>query len=192
MYSIGHSNHELDKFQDLLHEHKITAIADVRSVPVSKFSPHYNKNELKLSLEYIRVSYVFLGKELGGRPSSYKYFSGSKADYEKMAKAPEYLNGIDRLIRGISRYNIAMMCSEHDPLDCHRCLLVSRTLLERGIDTKHILQNGGLKLQSNIEKELLELNKKTSFDMFLSENDCLAESYRSRSMKIAYSSDGDG
>ena len=84
MYSIGHSNHELDKFQDLLHEHKITAIADVRSVPVSKFSPHYNKNELKLSLEYIRVSYVFLGKELGGRPSSYKYFSGSKADYEKM------------------------------------------------------------------------------------------------------------
>lgn len=173
----------------MLREHNISALADVRSVPASKFSPHFSKEKIKLNVVAAGLSYVFLGKELGGRPTSYEYFSGSKADYEKMARAPTYIDGIERLLRGKERFTIAMMCSEHDPLDCHRCLLVSRTLLSRGVNTKHILQTGEIKTQTEIEKNLLTLSKKTSLDMFQDSAEILDQAYRDRAMKIAYSSD---
>lgn len=190
MYSIGHSNHNWETFSELLQSNQVTAIADVRTVPTSKYSPHFKKYELKSRLSAIGISYAFLGKELGGRPGSYEYFSGAKADYEKMATAPDYLNGIERLIRGSRTFRIAMVCSEHDPLDCHRCLLVSRTLLEREIDTKHVLQSGDIQTQSDIERTLLSLSNRTSFDMFQNTADSLSLAYRERSLKIAYSSDG--
>ena len=47
LYTIGHSNHSLEKFLELLQLHKITIIADIRSVPQSRFSPQFNQKNLQ-------------------------------------------------------------------------------------------------------------------------------------------------
>ncbi|HIG22500.1 DUF488 domain-containing protein [Henriciella sp.] len=191
MYSIGHSNHSWEHFLALLRQHSIDAIADVRSSPSSKY-PHFSKSELKQRLIASEIKYVFLGVELGGRPNSLKYFNGTRADYDKMAQAPEYGSGIERLIEGAQRYSIAMMCSEHNPLDCHRCLLVGRTLLGQNVDTLHILSNGDLKTQSGIERELLSMANADTLDMFASADEKISDAYKARARKIAYDSSSEG
>jgi hypothetical protein len=104
----------------------------VRSSPYSRHFPHSNIDELRVELRADRISYVFLGKQLGGRPNERRFFCGGVADYEKMALAPEFNKGLDRVIEGAKKYRIALMCSEREPLDCHRCLLVGRALADLG------------------------------------------------------------
>ena len=108
------------------------AVADVRSSPYSRHSPHFSRDELRAELRSEGISYVFLGNELGGRPKDRRFYCEGVADYEKMAQTPEFKTGLDRVIEGARKYRIALMCSEHDPLDCHRCLLVGRALAQRG------------------------------------------------------------
>ncbi len=55
------------------------------------------------------------------------------ADYEAMAKRPEFCAGLDRLLQLAARQRVCLMCAEREPLDCHRCLLVARALAERGL-----------------------------------------------------------
>jgi len=67
IYTIGHSNHSLDKFVELLKRHGITVVVDVRSAPYSRFHAQFNKEELKHALRERGLGYVFLGRELGGQ-----------------------------------------------------------------------------------------------------------------------------
>ena len=152
IYSIGHSTHSQERFSALLRQAGVNAIADVRSSPFSRHYPHFSQNELKYWLEQSNVFYVFLGKELGGRPSNPALFSNGVADYEAMAATQSFADGLERLIKGAENHCIAMMCSEHDPLDCHRCLLVGRALAAENIPVNHILSNG--KLEGTIEEAL--------------------------------------
>ena len=140
--TIGHSRHPLERFLSLLTTAQVTAIADVRSAPVSRFSPHFNKTALAASLAGQRIDYVFLGQALGGRPERPELYTQGRADYEKMAASPEFRAGLAQLIETAERHRLAAMCSEADPLDCHRCLLVGRALAESGLDVGHILASG--------------------------------------------------
>ena len=137
--TIGHSRHSLERFVALLEGAGATAVADVRSAPVSRFSPHFNKAALAASLGARDIDYVFLGKELGGRPEQKAMYTQGVADYEKMAASPDFHAGIARLTEEAERSRVAVMCSEADPLDCHRCLLVARALAGNGIEVGHIL-----------------------------------------------------
>jgi len=51
VFTIGHSNHSLDAFLALLQQHRITALADVRSHPYSRHLSHFNKSALTASLQ---------------------------------------------------------------------------------------------------------------------------------------------
>ncbi len=186
IFSIGHSTHAYGRFLKLVRDAGVTAIADVRTAPFSRHQPQFNADALKDSLRMDGVAYSFLGKELGGRPTGRQYYCDGVADYELMANAPDFLLGISRIIEGASKYRIALMCSEHDPLDCHRCLLVGRTLSEKGLSVRHILAGGLIADQKEIEKRLLGLSKKVD-DLFLSPDEQLARAYRDRSLKVAYS-----
>lgn len=95
IYTIGHSNHTLEKFVDLLQENNITAVADVRSIPYSRFNPQFNRDQLKESLNKKNIKYLFMGKELGGRPDASEYYNEGTVDYEKVANKEEFRNGID-------------------------------------------------------------------------------------------------
>jgi uncharacterized protein (DUF488 family) len=189
IWTIGHSTHSYAHFHTLLREADVTAIADVRSSPFSRHFPQFNRDTLKHDLKRDGVAYSFLGKELGGRPADKVLFCDGIADYERMALTEEFQRGLDRVIEGSKSYRIALMCSEHDPLDCHRCLLVSRALKARGLTVNHILPNGTYKSQSAIEEELLSEAgfDQTQTDFFAAPEDRLATAYRNRARKVAFS-----
>lgn len=189
VYSVGHSTLPYEQFLNLLQRAGVTAIADVRSEPYSRNFPQFNQNEIRTKLKSDDIAYVFLGKELGGRPKDQTFFCNGIADYEKMAAAPTFEQGLQRVIEGAQRYRIALMCSEQNPLDCHRCLLVGRALKTRGIPVTHILPSGQTRSQASIEDELLGLASQnpTQADFFASPEDLLAQAYRNRARRIAFS-----
>jgi uncharacterized protein (DUF488 family) len=184
--TIGHSRHPWERFIALLRKANVTAIADVRSSPYSRHSPQFNRNEIREELRLDGVSYVFLGKELGGRPKERRFYCEGVANYEKMAKASEFNEGVERVIAGARKYRVALMCSERDPLDCHRCLLVGRALAERGVRVSHILDDGNIVSHTQIENRLLELSGLNADDMFVPRDERLAAAYRERARKIAF------
>ncbi|MET0301950.1 MAG: DUF488 domain-containing protein, partial [Methyloceanibacter sp.] len=128
---------------------------------------------------------IFLGKELGGRPQSQELYTDGVADYEKMVASPEFRLGLDRLMETAARSNVAAMCSEADPLDCHRCLLVGRALAAQGADVRHILASGKIVAHAEVE-ELLSLENLAEDLLANSREARLAEAYRARSRKAGY------
>src|SRR5574341_2186608 len=109
--TIGHSRHSLERFLALLQEARVTAIADIRSAPVSRFSSHFNRSALAASLGARNILYVFLGKELGGRPEEPAMYTEGVADYEKMAASPEFHAGLARLVEAADGHRMALMCA---------------------------------------------------------------------------------
>jgi uncharacterized protein (DUF488 family) len=185
--TIGHSRHPIERFLSLLDTAQVTAVADVRSSPASRFSPQFNKNALAASLAGQGIDYVFLGAALGGRPARPDMYTKGRADYEKMAASPEYRAGLAQLIEMAQRQTVAAMCSEADPLDCHRCLLVGRALVEAGHDVAHVLASGEIASQAKVEDLLLELEHLADDDLLVrSRAERLAEAYRARNRKAGH------
>jgi len=76
------------------------------------------------------VDYLFLGDALGGRPPEPDmYDHEGHVRYGALAETPRFRAGLDRLREAASQGRVAMMCSEENPADCHRRLLVTRALL---------------------------------------------------------------
>jgi uncharacterized protein (DUF488 family) len=185
--TIGHSRHPLEHFLALLNAAQVEVVADVRSAPVSRFSPQFNKAKLAASLAGQGIDYVFLGQSLGGRPERAAMYTQGRADYAKMAASPEFRAGLAALIALAERSQLAAMCSEADPLDCHRCLLVGRALAEAGRDVGHILATGEIIAHAEIEDRLLQLEHLAEEDLVLgSREERLAEAYRARGDKASY------
>jgi uncharacterized protein (DUF488 family) len=187
VFTIGHSTHSFETFVALLKSSKVTAIVDVRSSPWSRHNPQFNRSALKESLRLAGVDYRFYGKQLGGRPTDSSLFCGSTADYEAMARTSEFADGLRMVLAGAAKHRLALMCSEHNPLDCHRCLLVGRALKEHGIAVCHILSDGETVSQQQIEQKLLAISGRETDDFFVSQTERLNAAYRDRSLKVAYS-----
>ncbi|MGH6680811.1 MAG: DUF488 family protein [Bradyrhizobium sp.] len=186
IFSIGHSTHTYERFRELVRKAGVTATADVRTSPFSRHFPHFNRDALQSELRTDGIVYSFLGKELGGRPTGRQFYCDGVADYERMARSPEFAQGLHRVLEGAQKYRVALMCSEHDPLDCHRCLLVGRALAERGVGVKHILADGAVVDHRDIEERLLKSEGRESTDLFQSPGEQLAKAYRKRARKVAY------
>ena len=154
LYTIGHSNHGIDAFIELLKAQGVSALADVRSVPFSKRHPQFRKDTLAASLKAAGIAYVFLGRELGGKPDDPALMHEGKPDYGQMAKQPAFADGIQRLKDGMARYTISLMCAERDPLQCHRFALICRAV--RGdMAITHILVDGKTETQTQAEARLM-------------------------------------
>jgi uncharacterized protein (DUF488 family) len=156
VFTIGHSNHSSERFLALLRGAGITAVADVRSIPRSRRWPQFSRARIERWLADAGIAYVFLGAELGGRPDDPALLRDGHPDYDLMAAAPLFQAGLDRVLDGAGRYCIALMCAEREPLDCHRFLLVSRHLHERGVRLRHILGDGSIETQETTEARLLK------------------------------------
>jgi uncharacterized protein (DUF488 family) len=189
VFTIGHSNHPIENFIDLLKEHGVTALADVRSHPYSKRHPQYSKKNLKNFLGDADILYVFLGKELGARSENTDCYLHGKADYGLLAGEPAFLSGIGRLYKGMEDYTLALMCSEGDPLDCHRAVLVARRLHENGITVRHIHPGGDTETHAELESRMLKSLKISETDMFLSRKEILRYAYEQHGGRIAYEDD---
>jgi uncharacterized protein (DUF488 family) len=145
VFSIGHSNQSLEQFLTLLAKHDIQAVIDTRSHPASRFAPHFNRPVLELALPRHSIRYKFRGAELGGRPVGEEFYDDDGyVLYSRVADAGFFQQGIERLERAVAKYRIALLCSEENPMHCHRRLLVGRVLAERGIQMHHIRGDGRL------------------------------------------------
>lgn len=143
LLSVGHSNKAIEDFIELLRKQGIEVVADVRSHPYSRFAPQFNRESLKETLARAGLRYVFLGHELGGRPEGDEFYDDEgHVLYGRVAQTRLFLAGIERLEHGLGRFRLAMMCSEEDPTDCHRRLLVARVLNDRGIRVAHLRGDG--------------------------------------------------
>jgi len=159
LFTIGHSNHSRESFLALLQQHSITAIADVRSHPYSKYLPHFNQKILEKYLKKHDIAYVFLGKELGARPDIPECYVEGKAIYEKIASTDNFKVGLNRVVKGTQKHKIALMCAEKDPLTCHRAVLICQHLKLFYLDINHIHFDGNLENHQALEARMLKVNK---------------------------------
>lgn len=142
IWTVGHSNHALETFEGMLEANGIEYVVDVRSYPYSKFVSQFDRENLEGSLRSRGFKYLYLGRELGGRPEDQSHFDDEgRALYDRMAATNEFRSAIDRLVDGSNENQIAIMCSCGKPDECHRRLLVGRVLAERGIELRHVLPN---------------------------------------------------
>ena len=144
IFTVGHSTHPLEKLVGLLQQHGVTALADVRSTPFSRFNPQFNKPALKQGLEASGIRYVFLGRELGARPQDQSCYEDGKVRFHWLRETALFKSGITRLMRGLDTHTVAMMCAEKDPTNCHRTMLVAPALAALGVEISHILADGNI------------------------------------------------
>jgi uncharacterized protein (DUF488 family) len=150
LYTIGHSNHSLETFQGLLETYSIELIVDVRSNPYSAYCPHFNQGRIE-KLNKVGISYLYLGDQLGGKPKDPKYYPNGYVDYSLLAQGTAFKMGLEQVLE--LKEQAALMCSEHDPIECHRALVVCRAL--RGQEIQHIHRDGRLESHKGLEKRLL-------------------------------------
>lgn len=189
-FTIGHSNHSSIDFVRLLQLHGIEHVIDVRSSPYSKYTTHFNKKELSKTLSKYHISYLYLGNKLGGRYKDSNLFTNGIVDYKKVRQQKYFKEGIQEIIKLIENGTvITLMCSEKNPFDCHRFVLVSYSLSRNGISVKHILKDGDTVTNKQLEDKLIQkYGQKTLFDSFTSsKDDELDNFYEKRNWDIAYS-----
>ncbi|MHC5536873.1 DUF488 domain-containing protein [Singulisphaera rosea] len=196
VFTIGHSNHRMEQFAALLEMHGVTALCDVRSKPYSQFNPQFNRESLKKSLREHGISYVFLGKELGARSEDHACYEHGKVQYDRLAKTELFRAGLERVRKGSETYRLALMCAEKEPLECHRTILVSKSLEELGFDVQHIHADGRIESHSKVLSRLIRLLKLSADDMFSTRELAVSDAYRIQADRIAYQIDapahGDG
>ena len=165
--TIGHSNHTPEVFLDLLTRHGVTALADVRSAPYSRFNPHFNREQLTETLKASNIKYVYLGDQLGGRSDDQACYEQGRVRYDRLARTPLFRDGLQRVVRGANEQRVALMCAEKEPLHCHRALLIGHELDQRGVEVAHILPDGRLEPHSGAMTRLLaEFNLENDGDLF--------------------------
>ncbi len=186
VYTVGHSNQTMEAFTALLIQSGVSAIADVRSVPYSRYNPQFNREALERSLRDHGISYVYLGKELGARSDDPSCYKDGQVQFPMVARTPLFRLGIDRVILGSTQYRIALMCAEKDPLNCHRSLLVSRDLNDRGVDVVHILSDGQTESYDASMSRLMDEVGVPEEDLYLARQDLIAAAIAKKAGQVAY------
>ncbi|HLZ25635.1 MAG TPA: DUF488 domain-containing protein [Ktedonobacterales bacterium] len=151
IFTIGHSNHSLDTFLSLLERHAIQVLIDIRSQPFSRYVTHFNYPEVEDAIERRGIQYRYMGQELGGRPQGDSFYDADGyVLYSRVAEAAFFRKGIARLEEDADMYRVAIMCSEEDPTNCHRRLLIGRVLTSDGVQFLHIRGDGRLQTEEDV------------------------------------------
>ena len=186
--TVGHSNHPPETFINLLVRHGVDEVADVRSAPYSRYAPQFNHDALQGALNAIGIAYTYLGGELGGRPADRScYDADGRVRYDRVAETMQFDDGIRSIIHAADERQVALLCTEKEPLECHRTLLVARNLIQRGVAVAHILAGGGLESHDDAMARLVESHKlPPNGDMFRTRDDVIAEALERQARKFAY------
>ena len=188
--TIGHSTHSLEAFVALLQQHDVTAVADVRSAPYSRFNPQFNRERFAEALEAEGIRYVFLGNELGGRSEDPACYEDGRIRYERVAATESFKSGLARVVQGTAKHRIALMCAEKEPLHCHRTLLVARALDAQSGDVAHIHADGRLEPHSEAMDRLLDIHKLSrEGDLSGTREDLIDTAIAHRAQRVAHTDD---
>lgn len=193
IFTIGHSTHNIAHFIALLTQHHVDCVIDVRSTPYSRIAPQFNQDPLSLILKNNEILYVHFEKEFGARHTRPSLLDeDGKVDFDKVRESAEFKDGVQRLEKALELgYTVALMCSEADPFDCHRFSMISYQLVKEGLQVCHILQDGGLVDNNELEKLLLQkyhrkIPQSTLFESVTREMQIEA-AYRLRGKDVAFS-----
>ena len=195
LFTIGHTNHSQEEFLQLLRANNITYLLDVRSTPFSQFTSQFNKDVIAAFLKKNGVNYNHMGKFFGARPMDKSlYTEQGYLDFEKARASENFQKGLENVTLGLDKgFNIALMCTEKDPFDCHRAIMVARGFELKGIDANHILPDGKIITQTELNNRLLDKyypdrNQMSLFSEIssLSEEEVLVLAYRRRNADIGY------
>ena len=191
LFTVGHSVQDLEQFVKLLLAHAVELVADVRSVPQSSRCPHFSQPAFEQLMRERGISYVFLGEELGGRPDDVDaYRSDGLVDYRVRRKSYAFRAGVERVVKELEQYSLALMCAEEDPLECHRFLMVCPELVRIGIQPRHIRKGSQIETQEAAETRLLAntgfgaLAANTLFSQARAQ--AIEEAYQLQAEKCAY------
>ncbi|MGH2516900.1 MAG: DUF488 family protein, partial [Ktedonobacterales bacterium] len=135
----------------LLERHAIQVLIDIRSQPFSRSGTHFNYPEIEDAIERRGIQYRYMGQELGGRPQGDSFYDADGyVLYNRVAEAAFFRKGIVRLEEDGEMYRVAIMCSEEDPTNCHRRLLIGRVLTGDGVAFLHIRGDGRLQTEEDV------------------------------------------
>jgi uncharacterized protein (DUF488 family) len=162
IYTIGHSTQSIEDFYELLLHYNIDCIIDIRSSPYSQHAPQFNRENLKDFLSRKNILYAHFGDEFGARrtdclcPVIKTGKEVEQVNFEIGITTPLFKKGVERIDKAlIQKRKIALMCSEANPLDCHRFSFISRYFHDNGYEVHHILRNKETcTIESKTQKEL--------------------------------------
>ena len=149
IFTIGHSNHPLEKFLELLSAHGIELIVDVRSVPRSRHNPQFNADALPVCLREQGIEYHRI-PPLGGLRHARKdsvnlgWENASFRGFADYMQTEEFRKGLEELTGLAKEKETAILCAESLPWRCHRSLIAD-ALLVRGITVLHIMNRTSVK-----------------------------------------------
>lgn len=160
LFTIGHSAMQLSTLLETLQQFDVRLLVDVRSKPQSFHHPHFDRGELERTLPAAGIGYLFLGEELGGRPDDPEaYASDGVVDYRTRRKSYAFRAGLERVEEELAQRDLALMCAEEDPLQCHRFLMICPDLVGLGLEPLHIRKGGILETQREAEDRLLQAQR---------------------------------
>ena len=187
IFTIGHSNHSLEAFLDLLAGHGVAVVADVRSAPYSRFNPQFNRDALAAALKARGIDYLYLGRELGGHPDDPACYEGGRIRYERVARTSGFREGVARVVDAAATGRIALMCAEKEPLDCHRTLLVARALDGEGMAVAHILATCDLEPHAKaMDRLMARFDLEPAGDLFRPREEAVAQAIVRQAGRIAF------
>ena len=193
VYTVGHSNHTIDYFLELLQSQHIDCLIDVRSMPASKYNPQFNQVPLSNFLKNKGITYLHFKEEFGARQEEEKILDEcGQVDFELFKKTFNFQQGIERVDIGVSKgLKIALMCSEGNPLECHRFSMIAINLEEIGFEVRHILKDKSVKTHQQLEVALLKKYSKklptpSLFEPTITEESKLKEAYRLHNKDIGW------
>ena len=156
LYTIGHSTFPEEHLTELLQSFQVDYLLDVRSVPFSQYVPQYNDNQIMHTLDRVGIQYAQMGRFFGARQEDEAYYNKEGyLDFELFRSSELFRAGLENVKKGLQEHNIALMCAEKNPIDCHRAIMVARGFELNGVDVKHILHDFTFLPQESLNRQLL-------------------------------------
>lgn len=170
-YTIGHSTRKLEEFIDIIKSYGIDCVMDVRSCPhgSNNYNRQYDRDSLEIKIKQSGINYIYMGEQLGKkRIENEALDADGKADFDKIMECSTFKKGINRIVEGIKRgHKIVLMCSERNPFNCHRSILLGYALMKNGVTMEHIIDEKKSKSQNRIEEEIFITYEPVLKDRFL-------------------------
>lgn len=156
VYSIGYSGFPIvDTFINALVNNGVNVLIDVRSTPYSAYFEKYNKNNIEKALKQAGIYYRNYAKEFGARQEDHSFYKDGRLDFETFATSEQFRQGVEKIENSLAQgYTPCFMCAEKDPVECHRANLVTRAFFDDGYNVIHLMPEGRIKTQEDIELEL--------------------------------------
>lgn len=189
LFTIGYSGLDIAGFVRFLKANGVDVVCDVRSTPYSHYKPDFSRRNFKSYLNSQSIKYIFMGNTLGARPKDRSCYVNGQATYDRIASSEFFKEGLDRVRHGVNQLNLALVCSERDPIECHRAVLVCRNLPELRPVISHIHTDGGVETHEQFEERLVNFHGSSPPPLLRQPGDwerAVLSAYEKQGQAIAY------